>query len=157
MRARKCSLDFSLRSPLKPPLRSPPFSSPLQAPLQPFNLQPPPPARVRGFSSPLREAPPFSSPPSPNYDGACPKHSSKSQYRKVMFLHSCKTNLRLFRRADEPSQITYSLKQSVVDSVAVVGELLQRTDSGIARGLREPHGEVRMSLAGFRVCAGCRV
>ena len=76
---------------------------------------------------------------------------------RSMFLHSCKTNLRLFRRADEPSQITYSLKQSVVDSVAVVGELLQRTDSGIARGLREPHGEVRMSLAGFRVCVGCRV
>ena len=53
--------------------------------IQPFNLQPPPPARGGGLLKPPSRSPPFSSPPSPNYDGACPPlreshaaHSAKS-------------------------------------------------------------------------------
>ena len=66
-------LQVSLRSPLQAPLRSSPFSSPLQAPFNPSTFCSPlvPPPGQRASQAPF-EKPPFSSSPSPNYDGACP-------------------------------------------------------------------------------------
>ena len=94
-------LQAPLRSPLqapeKPPLLKPPSSPP--STLQPSALPPPSPPRGRGRLKPPSRSPPFSSPPSPNYDGACP-HVPFMQF-----------NLVIARRASNDSLLSCRLCQ----------------------------------------------